>query len=150
MGQPVHKIHVKVDPNSVRHTVHNVCSLACLCLMDNRGMRVTKNAYFSLSTYTKELLLVTFCDSSMHNCRNWKCDGTDRQTWHDRMWWDAKRIDRFEGWNIYVDVTHMSNFVFRAMATQIENAKICLIKFAMACAKFRVCIILRWQMKINY
>ena len=30
--------------------------------MDFRGLRVIQNAYFSLSSYTKQLLLVTFCD----------------------------------------------------------------------------------------
>ena len=30
--------------------------------MDPRGLRVTQNAYFSLLTLTKKLLLVTFCD----------------------------------------------------------------------------------------
>ena len=29
--------------------------------MDPRGLRVTQNAYFSLLTLTKKLLLVTFC-----------------------------------------------------------------------------------------
>ena len=31
-------------------------------LMDPRGLRVTQNAYFSILTHTKKLLLVTFCD----------------------------------------------------------------------------------------
>ena len=30
--------------------------------MDPEGLRVTQNAYFSLLTHTKQLLLVTFCD----------------------------------------------------------------------------------------
>ena len=30
--------------------------------MDPKGLRVTQNAYFSLLTLTKKLLLVTFCD----------------------------------------------------------------------------------------
>ena len=29
-----------------------------------RGLRVTQNAYFSLITHTKQLLLVTFCDTT--------------------------------------------------------------------------------------
>ena len=40
----------------------NLSSLALCCLMDSRSLRITQNAYFSLSTHTKELLLVTFCD----------------------------------------------------------------------------------------
>ena len=31
--------------------------------MDSRGLKVTKNAYFSLLTHTNQLLLVTFCDT---------------------------------------------------------------------------------------
>ena len=31
--------------------------------MDLRGQRVIKNAYFSLLTQTKQLLLVTLCDT---------------------------------------------------------------------------------------
>ena len=30
--------------------------------MNPRGRRVTQNAYFSLLTHTKQLLVVTFCD----------------------------------------------------------------------------------------
>ena len=32
--------------------------------MDPRGLRVTQNAYFSLITHTKQLLLVTFSDTT--------------------------------------------------------------------------------------
>ena len=32
--------------------------------MDPSGLRVTQNAYFSLSTYTKQLLLVTFYNTT--------------------------------------------------------------------------------------
>ena len=32
--------------------------------MDPRGLKVTKNAYFSLLTGTKQLLLMTFCDTT--------------------------------------------------------------------------------------
>ena len=30
--------------------------------MDRKGLRVTKNAYFSLLTHSKKFLLSTFCD----------------------------------------------------------------------------------------
>ena len=40
----------------------NVFDSASPHLMDLRGLRVTKNAYFSLLTLTKQLLLVTLCD----------------------------------------------------------------------------------------
>ena len=32
--------------------------------MDPSAKRVTQNAYFSLLTYTKQLLLVTFCNTT--------------------------------------------------------------------------------------
>ena len=41
-----------------------MCSSALSFLMDPWGLRVTQNAYFSLLTHTKQLLLVTFCDTT--------------------------------------------------------------------------------------
>ena len=35
--------------------------------MDLRSLRVTQNAYFSLMTHTKQLLLVTFCHATAGN-----------------------------------------------------------------------------------
>ena len=32
--------------------------------MDHKSLRVTQNAYFSLMTHTKQLLLVTVCDTT--------------------------------------------------------------------------------------
>ena len=32
--------------------------------MDPRGLKVDQNAYFLLVTHTKQLLLVTFCDTT--------------------------------------------------------------------------------------
>ena len=32
--------------------------------MDLKGLRVTQNTHFSLLTYTKQLLFVTFCDTT--------------------------------------------------------------------------------------
>ena len=32
--------------------------------MDPSGLKVTENAYFLLLTHTKQLLLVTFCDTT--------------------------------------------------------------------------------------
>ena len=34
------------------------------CLMDPRCQRVAQNTYFSLLTHTKQLLLVTFCETT--------------------------------------------------------------------------------------
>ena len=55
--------------------------------MDPRSLRVTQNAYFSLLTHTKKLLLMTFCDltaetgvSVWTHGRNRNGTGTDRQT----------------------------------------------------------------------
>ena len=36
--------------------------MALPCHLDFMSLRVTYNAYFSLLTHTKQLLLVTFCD----------------------------------------------------------------------------------------
>ena len=57
--------------------------------MDPRVLRVTQNAYFSLLTHTKKLLLVTFCDLTVETGfgfrtherkRNGNGNGTDGQT----------------------------------------------------------------------
>ena len=42
----------------------NVHNSASPYLMDLRGLMVTKNAYFSLLTHIKQLLLVTLCDTT--------------------------------------------------------------------------------------
>ena len=41
--------------------VHNS---AFICLIDPRDLRESKNTYFSLITLTKQLLLVTICDTT--------------------------------------------------------------------------------------
>ena len=38
------------------------------------GLRVTQNAYFSLITYTKQLLLVIFCDPTAGNGVSFRTD----------------------------------------------------------------------------
>ena len=43
--------------------------------MDPRGLRVTQNAYFSLLTHTKKLLLVTFCDPTAETKVSFWTDG---------------------------------------------------------------------------
>ena len=43
--------------------------------MDPRGLRVTQNAYFSLLTHTKKLLLVTFCDPTAETGVSFQTDG---------------------------------------------------------------------------
>ena len=57
--------------------------------MGPRGLRVTQNAYFSLLTLTKKLLLVTFCDPTAETGVSFQPDGrngtnrterTDEQT----------------------------------------------------------------------
>ena len=50
--------------------------------MDPRGLRVTQNAYFSLLTLTKKLLLVTFCDPTAETgvsfwTHEWNRNGTN-------------------------------------------------------------------------
>ena len=64
----------------------NARIMALPCLIDPRGLRVTQNAYFFLSTHTKKLLLATFCDTiaetevsfRTHDARNH--GHTDEQT----------------------------------------------------------------------
>ena len=53
--------------------------------MDSRSLRVIKNAYFSLLTHTKKLLLVTYCDMTAENGVSFRTHGrkdgwTDGQT----------------------------------------------------------------------
>ena len=63
------------------------------------GLRVTQDAYFSLLTHTKQLLLVTFCDTLAGIEVSFWADGTgtgrtepepdgrngmDRQTWKSK------------------------------------------------------------------
>ena len=53
--------------------------------MNPRGLRVTQNAYFSLLTHTKKLLLVTFCDPTAETGVSFrtherKQNGTDGET----------------------------------------------------------------------
>ena len=45
--------------------------------MDPSGLRVTRNAYFSLLTHTKKLLLVTFCDLTAKTGVSFWTHGTD-------------------------------------------------------------------------
>ena len=50
--------------------------------MDTGGMRVTKNAYFSLLTHAKQLLLVKFFDTTAGiRASFWTHEWMDRQTW---------------------------------------------------------------------
>ena len=58
------------------------------------GLRVTQNAYFSLITHTKQLLLVTFCDTTAGN-------GASFRT-HART--DGGRTDRRGIRNNYLDM----------------------------------------------
>ena len=56
----------------------------------NWGVRVTQDAYFSLLTHTKQLLLVTFCDKTAGSGVRFRTHGTrtdgrmDRQTWKSK------------------------------------------------------------------
>ena len=43
--------------------------------MDPRGLRVTQNAYFSLLTLTKKLLLATFCHPTAETGVNFRTHG---------------------------------------------------------------------------
>ena len=61
--------------------IHN---LALPRLMYPSGLRVTQNAYISLLTPTKQLLLVAFCDTPVRIEDSFRTDRggrKDRQTW---------------------------------------------------------------------
>ena len=61
------------------------------------GLMMTQGAYFSFLTHAKQLLLVTFCETTAGNCKKWKCDvRMDVRTYG--------RTDRHEVWNSYLDV----------------------------------------------
>ena len=69
------------------------------------GLRVTKDAYFSLLTHTKQLLLVTFCDMLAGIEVSFWADGTGRTDKRTDGW-----TDRREVWNSYLDSRKISNF----------------------------------------
>ena len=49
--------------------------------MDHKSLRVTQNAYFSLMTNTKQLLLVTVCDNTARIGASFRTDAlTDAWT----------------------------------------------------------------------
>ena len=64
------------------------------------GLRVTKNAYFSLMTHTKQLLFVTFCYTTAGIEVRFRTDGG--QT--DRRMEDGGRTDGRGSRNSYLDV----------------------------------------------
>ena len=65
--------------------------------MDPRGVRVTQNAHFSLLLHTKQLLLVTFCDTLARIEVSFWPDGTRTGTTDG---WTDKRGSR----NSYLDI----------------------------------------------
>ena len=53
--------------------------------MDPKGLRMAQNAYFSLLTHAKKLLLVTFCDTTAES---------EVSVWtHRETEWTDERID---------------------------------------------------------
>ena len=52
--------------------------------MDLMSLRVTQNAYFSLLTHTKQLLLVTFCDKTAGSGVRFWTHGRQTDGWTDR------------------------------------------------------------------
>ena len=61
----------------------NLHSLALPPHMEPRSLRVTQNAYFSLLTHTKKLLLVTFCETIAEIGVSFRTHG-NRDGWTDR------------------------------------------------------------------
>ena len=68
--------------------------------MDPRDLRVAKNVYFSLLSYTKQILLVMFCDTT--------AEIGNLEVGHDADT-NAGRTDKCEGWNSYADLEHLNN-----------------------------------------
>ena len=60
------------------------------------GVRGTQNAYFSLMTLTKQLLLLTFCDATSGTNASFRTDGNG---WMDGTRW----TDRHGSQNSYLD-----------------------------------------------
>ena len=70
----------------------------------DRGLRVTQNAYSSLITHTKQLLLVTFSDTTAGIGASFRTDAqTDGRRTHGRRT-DGGRTDRRGSRNSYLDV----------------------------------------------
>ena len=65
------------------------------------GLRVTQDAYFSLLTHTKQLLLVAFCHATAGNGAKFRThERTDGQTDRRTDGW----TDRCGSWNSYLDI----------------------------------------------
>ena len=70
------------------------------------GLRVTQDAYFSLMTHTKQLLLVTFCDNTAGNGAFFRTHGTT-DGW----------TDRHDSRNIYLDlILENIPFIFSSLS----------------------------------
>ena len=65
-----------------------VAQLLLISYIDPKGLRVTKNAYFSLLTPTKQLELLTLCDAGNGSWMGWHADRRKAAT--------AVRADRRE------------------------------------------------------
>ena len=71
------------------------------------GLRVTQNEYFSLIAHTKQLLFVTFCDTTAEiGASFWTHGRTDART-------DGGRTDRCGSQNSYLDNNVGSNSTFQ-------------------------------------
>ena len=66
------------------------------------GLRVTQDAYFSLLSHTKQLLLVTFSDTTAGIGASFR---TDART-HGRTDGGGGRTDRRGSRNSYLDIAH--------------------------------------------
>ena len=64
--------------------------------MDPKGLRETQNEYFLISTHTKHLILVTFCDATARNGPSFRTHTRmDEQTDKRR---DGRTIERTDEW----------------------------------------------------
>ena len=72
---------------ALRNTVMYVAQLF-LASWTPVGLREAKNAYFSVLTHTKQLLLVMFCDTTVQELEIWRWDANAASA--DAIWTDRR------------------------------------------------------------
>ena len=86
-------------------------------------LRVTQDAYFSLLTHAKQLLLVTFCKNAARNGASFRTHG--RRTVDG--WQTDGRTDRPGSRNSYLDFSKRKSVHFSL--NEIRKPKLCNLKF---------------------
>ena len=97
----------------------NIHSSALPCLMEQRGLKVTRNAYFSLWTHTKHLLSVIFCNMT---AGIWASFQTHR--------WNNGWTDRRGAWNSYLDFSVPFSLVIYRKMRESQKSPLLLLDIA--------------------